>query len=132
MTTMTQAGVPESAIILAAKADAIARCRKKHGDAVDAILSQTATLEQALEIAERESVAIHGKDDSRHVKMARALIFFAKKVDVYAKAVDVYVNKSPDIASVVWGSCRVLLQVCHRYKAKSLSIYRPLTRALLT
>jgi hypothetical protein len=95
-----------------AKAEALSRCKKVFGnDAISSLLQQSTALEGVLKSVENEMVKQKPKDGTKRAAFLTSLVFFAKKVDVYSKAVDVYVNKSPDIASLVWGSFRVLLQV---------------------
>jgi hypothetical protein len=71
----------------------------------------TRSIEVILGLANLERAKKAPKEGSKLDKMLKGTVFFVKKVDVYSKAVDVYVNKSPHVASLVWGSCRVLLQV---------------------
>jgi len=95
-----------------AKVEALSRCRKLFGnDAIDSLLQQSTALEDVLKGVEKEMMEQKPKDGSKRAVFLKSLVLFAKKVDLYSKAVDVYANKSPDIASLVWGSFRVLLQV---------------------
>ena len=40
---------------------------------------------------------------------------FANIVDAYSKVLDVYISKAPEVAGLVWGGCKILLQVLHSF-----------------
>jgi hypothetical protein len=44
-------------------------------------------------------------------KVLKCAVNFARNLDLYSKALDPFVSYSPDVAKIVWGSCRMLLQV---------------------
>jgi hypothetical protein len=95
-----------------AKFEALARCRALHGnEIIDSLVQQQVTLKDVLQGVEDEIRRQKGDEGTKRARFLNSLAYLAKKVDTFSKAVDVYVNKSPDIASVVWGSFRVLLQV---------------------
>jgi hypothetical protein len=108
---MSSSAATPSTVFTAALDAALARCRKLHGDRVDCLIADPASLEDVLNVAQAE-LAKTQKVDSRRARVINAIITFAKLVDSYAKALDIYVNKSPEVASLVWGSCRVILKVC--------------------
>ena len=75
------------------------------------MIANAASLTDVLSIVESELAKKEPKSGSRRATVINSIVYFARMVDSYAKALDVYVNKSPEVASVVWGSCRVVLQV---------------------
>lgn len=93
-----------------ARLEAVNRCRRAYGDhVVDGLLQEPATLRDVLSTVEKALAETEG--GGKRAKFLRGLASFAKKVDIYTRAIDVYANASPEVASLVWGSCRVLLQV---------------------
>jgi hypothetical protein len=68
-------------------------------------------LEQVVASAEAQVTSKQGESDSKRQKISRAYVIFAKKVDVFASIIDIYIKQAPEVASVVWGVCRILIQV---------------------
>ena len=50
-------------------------------------------------------------EGSKIDKLLKWVVSFAKNIDAYSKLLDVYISKAPEVAGLVWGGCRILLQV---------------------
>lgn len=59
--------------------------------------------------ANREEKAPAG--GSKTDKVLKWAVSFAKNVDAYSKVSGVYISKAPGATGLIWGGCRILLQV---------------------
>lgn len=55
-----------------------------------------------------EKAPVEGSKTDKVLKWA---VSFAQNVDAYSKVLDVYISKAPEVAGLVWGGCKILLQV---------------------
>jgi len=72
---------------------------------VQQFLSDTATIEQALEVGENTKKKAGGKYSGRIERILRKMQFFAKFGDIA-------IQHNPETTALVWAAFRMMLQVC--------------------
>ena len=74
-------------------------------------VTATSVLELA-KVKREEKQPVEGSKTDKVLKWA---VSFANNVDAYSKMLDVYIGKAPEVAGLVWGGCKILLQVLYSF-----------------
>jgi hypothetical protein len=98
-------------IVQDAKREAIQDCLEAFGDDAKDITSGDVTAASVIQLANSEHLKKSPPPGSKMDKVLKCAVSFARNLDLYSKALDPFVSYSPDVAKIVWGSCRMLLQV---------------------
>ena len=98
-------------IIKDAQELSIAECRKAFGKEAEDIISGEVTAASIFELANTKRVEKVPAEGSKTDKVLKWAVSFAKSVDAFSKIVDVYIGNVPEVAGLVWGGCKILLQV---------------------
>ena len=89
----------------------ISKCLASFGEEAKDPATGDVTATSVLKLANAkrtEKVPVEGSKTDKVLKWA---VSFANNVDAYSKFLDVYISKAPEVAGLVWGGCKILLQV---------------------
>ena len=74
-----------------------------------------ASVLELVKVKREEKQLVEGSKTDKVLKWA---VSFANNVDAYSKVLDVYIGKAPEVAGLVWGGCKILLQVLYSFHLK--------------
>ena len=95
-----------------ARNESISKCLEAFGEEARDMATGKVTAASVLELARAKREEKAPAEGSKTDKVLNWAVSFAKNVDAYSKVVDVYISKAPEVAGLVWGGCKILLQVC--------------------
>ena len=89
----------------------MSKCLEIFGDEAMDMTTGKITAASILDLANAKREEKAPAEGSKTDKVLKWAVSFAKNVDAYSKVLDVYISKAPEVAGLVWGGCRILLQV---------------------
>lgn len=84
---------------------------KELGSKAAEFTSGATSLSTFLALAESERVKRAPREGGKTEKVINFITSFARKVNEYSALVDLCISASPEAASLVWSSCKILLEV---------------------
>lgn len=103
--------VDPSQIVKNAQDAAIAQCVKELGGKAAEFTSGAPSLSALLALAESERVKRAPREGGKTERVIKSITSFARKVSEYSALIDLCISASPEAASLVWSSCKILLEV---------------------
>jgi hypothetical protein len=103
--------IDPSQIVKHAQDAAIAQVKDELGSKAAEFTFGATSLSMFLALAESERVKRAPRKGGKTEKVINFITSFARKVNDYSALVDLCISASPEAASLVWSSCKILLQV---------------------
>ena len=89
----------------------VIQCKKELGSQADDVLSGTPTFDSLLDFIATERLRSMPHKGSKWDEVLKWAESFARSVDMYSHSVSRFIVYSWESARLIWGSCRLLLQV---------------------
>ncbi|KAL2051050.1 hypothetical protein ABVK25_008644 [Lepraria finkii] len=98
-----------------AQNESISKCLEAFGEEARDMATGNFKAASVLELAKAKREEKAPAEGSKTDKVLKWAVSFANIVDAYSKVLDVYISKAPEVAGLVWGGCKILLQTGLNY-----------------
>jgi hypothetical protein len=93
----------------------VVQCKKELGAKAESVLTGTLDVDGLLEFIAAERLRSMPHQGSKWDKVLKWAESFARRVDVFACSISRFTDQSSEAAQLIWGGCKLLLQVCGYY-----------------